>query len=175
MVPSREGRMLGTREKRDATEIRVPAGSTDWETRFPVSPLSIRRERPIENFFAFVSGKKLWAGAFRDSGSAFHSIRFETIVEARLPYFLYTLRGGHLFSSCAPFAFPLDLLPKYGPPGELTVLSTGTVVATLRLAWTGKAGIKQTLQRDSEFSGILVSRMEDSDMEISPAAFQMPP
>lgn len=175
MVPSREGRMLGTKEKRNATEIRLPEGSNDWETQFPVSPLSIRRERPIENFFAFAYGKKLWAGAFRDSGSAFHTVRFETIVEARLPYFLYSLRGGHLFSSCAPFAFPLDLLPKYGPPGELTVLSTGTVVATLRLAWTGKAGIRQTLQRDSEFSGILVSRMEESGMEISPSAFQMPP
>lgn len=167
--------MLGTKEKRDATETRMPEGISDWETRFPVSPLSVRRERPIDNFFAFISGKKLWAGAFRDNGSAFHAIRFETIVEARLPYFLYTLRGGHLFSSVAPFAFPLDLLPKFGPPGELTVLSTGTVVATLRLAWSGKAGIRQLLQRDSEFSGLLVSRMEGFDRGINPAAFQMPP
>ena len=167
--------MLGTKEKRDATEIWIPEGTPDRETRFPISPLSVRREMPIESFFTVVSGKKLWAGAFRDNGSAFRTIRFETIVEARLPYFLYTLRGGHLFSSCAPFAFPLDLLPKYGPPGELTVLSTGTVVATLRLAWSGKAGIRPVLQRDSEFSGILVFRMEDSCREINPSAFQMPP
>jgi len=167
--------MLGVKERGYATEIRTPEGSNDLETQFPVSPLSIRRERPIESFFKVVSGKKLWAGAFRDGGSGFHTIRFETIVEARLPYFLYTLRGGHLFSSCAPFAFPLDLLPKYGPPGELTVLSTGTVVATLRLAWSGKAGVGQVLQRDSEFSGILVSRLEESDTEINPASFQMPP
>jgi len=167
--------MLGTKEKRDVVETLAPEGTVERESQFPVSPLSTRRERPIESFFKVVSGKKLWAGAFRDGGSGFHTIRFETIVEARLPYFLYTLRGGHLFSSCAPFAFPLDLLPKYGPPVELTVLSTGTVVATLRLAWSGKAGVGQVLQRDSEFSGILVSRLEETDTEINPASFQMPP
>lgn len=167
--------MVGTRERKDSTKTRMSEGTSDWETQFPVSPLSIRREMPIDNFFVFASGKKLWAGAFRDNGSAFHTTRFETIVEARLPYFLYTLRGGHLYSSCAPFAFPLDLLPKYGPPGELTVLSTGTVVATLRLAWSGKAGIRQVLQRDSEFCSILVSRIEGSDLGIKPSAFQMPP
>ncbi|MFO7625783.1 MAG: hypothetical protein R6V62_00830 [Candidatus Fermentibacteraceae bacterium] len=167
--------MVGTREERDVTEVRMPEGTMNWETQFPVSPLSIRREKPIESSFTVISGKKLWAGAFRDGGSAFHTIRFETIVEARLPYFLYTLRGGHLFSSCAPFAFPLDLLPIYGTPGELTVLSTGTVVATLRLAWSGKAGIRQVMKRDSEFAGVLVSRMEEPGMGINPDAFQMPP
>jgi|GEM_PF-7059335 len=50
-APSREGRMLGTKEKRDVTETRIPEGTPDWETQFPVSPLSIRRERPVENFF----------------------------------------------------------------------------------------------------------------------------
>lgn len=167
--------MPRTEEKRDTARTRLMAGESDRETGFPVSPLSIRRARPVESMHKVMLGVRMWAGAFRDGAGAFHSLRFETVAEARLPYFLHTLRGGHLFSSCAPFAFPLDLLPVYGPPGELTVLSTGSIVATLRLAWSAKSGIEGILQRDLEFSGVLVSRLRELEETFIPASFQTPP
>lgn len=153
----------------------VPEAGSDLDTFGPASPLSIRRDKPVDSFCRVLSGTGIWAGAFRDSSSSFHSMRFETVAQAGLPYFLYTLRSGHLFSSCAPFAFPLDLLPDYGPPGELTVLSTGNVLATLRLAWTVKSGIASILKRDAEFSSVLTARLQRQENGVSQASFQMPP
>lgn len=132
----------------------------DLEVPLPVSPLSVRRGKPVRSFYGKFYGRTVWAGAFRDRSSLFQNIRLETILEARLPYFLYTLREGHLYSSWAPFPFPLDLLQSFGPPGELTILSTGSILATLRLAWVDSAGVEQLLRRDPEFSASLLARIE---------------
>lgn len=167
--------MQRTKVREETAAAGMAEAETVREDRYPVSPLSIRRDKPVEDFFKVLSGTRIWAGAFMDGGRAFRSMRFETIAEAGLPYFLYTIRGGHLFSSCAPFAFPLDLLPAYGPPGELTILSTGKIVATLRLVRTSRAGVGRILQRDSEFSRVLIARLQRPENGVRQASFQMPP
>lgn len=167
--------MLRLKEKISHGENRPPEAEAGLEGHFPLSPLSLNRGKHIDSFFRIVSGRKIWAGAFRDRSSAFRNIRLETVVEASLPYFLCTLRGGHLFSSRAPFAFPLDLIARHGPPGDLTILSTGSILASLRVSWSDRAGVRELLRRDSELSEALLSSMERPDMIISRSVFQMQP
>lgn len=118
------------------------------EHDFPFSPLSFFRRQPIKTADSKYQGRSLWTGAFEVTNSAFFTASLEIVFKASVPCFLVSLRNGHLFSSIAYFAFPLDLLAEHGPPGNLTVVSTGDRLATLRLVRSGRKKLDHILDKD---------------------------
>lgn len=122
------------------------------ESIYPHTPLSVGRDIPLETMARNISGLELRAMAFRERKSPFLNTRLETVVNVRLPYFLFTIREGHLFSSCAPFPFPFDSVHRYLRPGELTILSTGSILATLRFLSSNGKRTARLLERETELS-----------------------